>query len=135
MTKDLPNGNNWFDMVYGAKNLLLSYAVTIVLLFVSAVAAAYFAMPDSAIDILTAVISAVCIMWGGFRSARHAGRHGLLTGALFGLGYTVILYLIGSLVDGALAFRVGAVLSVIIGIACGAIGGMAGVNTKPKKRR
>ncbi len=135
MTKELPGGNSLFDMVYAMKNLLISYLTTVILLFITAVAATYLTVPDSALDILVAVVTAACVMWGGFRAARHLGKQGLLSGALSGLIYMVLLYFIGSLIFGELSFETATALSLVIGIGCGAIGGIIGVNTKPKKRR
>lgn len=134
MTKDLPGGNSFFDVVYTLKNVCVSFLVTAILLFLSAVVVTYFSVPESVIDGIVLVITAFCVLWGGFRASRHLGRQGLLSGAVSGLIYVVLLYFIGSLIFGELTFAPATGLSMAIGVGCGAIGGIAGVNTKKKRR-
>ncbi len=134
MTKELPGENSIFDVVYAIKNVFVSFLVTAVLLFLSAIAVTYLSAPEPVIDAVVLVVTAFCVLWGGFRASRHLGRQGLLSGAISGMVYVVLLYLIGSLVFGKLTFASHTMLSMMIGIGCGAIGGIIGVNTKKRRR-
>ena len=135
MAKELTSSSGILNAVYALKNVFFSFLGTIILLFIGAVAATYLTASETAISLTVAVITAACIMWGGFRSSRHFGRQGLICGALSGLLYVVLLYFIGSLVLGRISFNVATALSMLIGIGCGAIGGIVGVNTRSKRRR
>lgn len=135
MTKELPGGSRLFDFAYAAKNLIISYLSTVVLLFIVAAAAIYLTVPESLLDLLVSVSTGICVMWGGFRAARHFGRQGLLCGALSGVFYMLLLYVAGSLILGSFSFEIPVLFSVALGVGCGAIGGIVGVNTKSKRRK
>ena len=134
MTKELPGENSIFDVVYTLKNVFVSFLTTAVLLFLSAVAVTYLSAPEAVIDAVVLVVTAFCVVWGGFRASRHLGRQGLLSGAVSGLVYVVLLYVLGALVFGEFAFASATALSMLLGIGCGAIGGIIGVNTKKRRR-
>ena len=133
MIKELPNGS-FFDVRYSLKNVCVSFLMTAILLFFSAIAVTYLSASETVIDALVFVITAVCVLWGGFRASRHLGRQGLLSGAVSGLLYMAMLYLIGSLIFGEISFSPQIGLSILIGAGCGAIGGIVGVNTRRRRR-
>ena len=135
MAKELTGDNTLFDPVYWLKNVSLSFLATIVLLFLGAIAATYFAMPDSIIHIMVMVITALCVAWGGFRFALRHGRQGLICGSISGLLYILVLFLAGALIFGVKEPGQGIILSALMSVFCGAAGGLIGVNLKPKKRR
>lgn len=135
MAKELTGDNTLFDPVYWLKNVFVSFLATIVLLFLGAIAATYFAMPDSIIHIMVMVITALCVMWGGFRFALHLGRQGLVCGSISGLLYILVLYFLGAVIFGVPELGQAVILSALMSVFCGAAGGLIGVNLKPKKRR
>ena len=133
MTKGL-SGEGFFDVRYTLKNVCVSFLATAILLFVSAVAVTYLSVSEAVIDAVVLVITALCVCWGGFCASRHLGRQGLLSGAVSGLMYVALLYLVGSLIFGELTFAPATALSMLIGVGCGAVGGIIGVNTKKRRR-
>ena len=64
-----------------------------------------------------------------------AEKGGLIAGAVSGLVYTFILWLIGGLASQTVSFGACAVTALVIGIVCGAAGGILGINTKGSRRR
>lgn len=134
MTKELTGGSRLFDPVYWLKNVLVSYLATLALLFGCAAAASCLAIPALATEIMVTAATALCILWGGFRAARHLGRQGLLCGAVSGLVYMALLSLLGMLILGGAAFSPARLVSIVLGAVCGALGGVIGVNTKTKRR-
>ena len=124
-----------FDFSFTLKNTIICLLATVILLFISAILATYLAMSEPIVDALVAVVTGICVLWSGFRAARHIGRQGLLCGIIAGVIYMLLVYFIGSLVFGDLVFDATTALSMVIGIGCGAIGGMIGVNAKSKRRR
>ncbi len=135
MAKELTGDNTLFDPVYWLKNVSVSFLVTIVLLFLGAIAATYFAMPDWVIHIMVTVITALCIMWGGYRFSSHHGRQGLICGSISGILYIMVLYIAGALIFKEFSFGMSVVISALMWVLCGAVGGLMGVNLKPKRRR
>ena len=133
MTKEL-TGGRMIDPVFTIKNVLFVIIGTIILLFFTSIAATYLTISDFAIDILVSVITGLSIAFGGFRAARYAGMYGLINGAVFGLIYILIVYIIGTIADRTVSFSVASLMAFLISIGCGAFGGIVGVNTKYKKR-
>lgn len=133
--QDISNEGALFDIAYTLKNLIVSYLISVVLLFVTAILATYLNMPDNILNIAVIVVTGLCLIITGFRSAKHCGRNGLLNGIIAGLVYTVILYLIGCAVNRGFAFTMSTISALIMGVVCGGLGGIIGINTKAKKRR
>ncbi len=135
MTKEAIENKRFFDVVFGLKNTLFCFLATGILLLAGAILATYLSMSDQMNALLVMVVTAICVFLGGFRAARHAGRQGLLQGAISGFLYMLILSLAGMLSLGEWAVSGGSMVSLLLGILCGAIGGMLGVNQKQKRRR
>ncbi len=123
------------DIAFLCVNTVLAFLMTGILLLIAAAAATYFALPRSVTDVMVMVLTGFCVALAGFRAASHAGKQGLLQGVLAGVIYMAFLYLAGSLVFGDFSFRSTTLLSLLIGIGCGAIGGVFGVNAGTKKKR
>lgn len=74
-------------------------------------------------------INTIALLFGGWISGRKSGHKGWYYGAITGLLYAVIVYLIGFLAfDTSLDWK--SVLHVAGAIAIAALGGMMGVNTR-----
>lgn len=135
MTKDISGGGGLFDVLFTARNTFIGFVLTIALLFIASWIAAAAALPEAITSLLVAAITYLCIGVCGFRAARHSGSNGLLSGAIAGFIYVVLLYFVGSLVYGELGFTYASALTAIICVMCGAIGGIVGINARPKRRR
>lgn len=133
--QEISGEGKFFDIMYALKNLVITFLVSIILLFLTAVAATYVSMPDSMVRIAVIVVTGICLLFTGFRSARHGGRGGLVSGIIAGLLYVVILYCIGCAVSKDFGFTSASLSTLILGITCGGLGGIIGVNTKHKKKR
>ncbi len=124
-----------FDLIYGLKNLVICFLLTVVILFLSAVVAVYANLQAAAVSLMVSVITYLCVGVCGFRVARRSGSNGLLSGAMAGFFYTLVLYLIGCIVFAEISFSTSVLLTAVICVLCGAVGGVIGVNVKMKKRR
>ena len=123
-----------FDIVHTVKCLIMSYLLSVVLLFVLSVVAAAKDLGGETVNICITVITGISVIFCGFMTARGAVRGGLINGTAAGLLYTILLYAIGSIVNGSLAFNVATVTALIVGVVCGAVGGVLGINTRKRKR-
>lgn len=124
-----------FNFLCILKAVAAGYALSLVLLFPSAVLAARLCFSDRAIalsvNLITAVSTAVC----GFLAGRASQRGGLFSGALSGGLYAVFLCVCGNLASANLHFGMSAVFAAVIGIFCGATGGIVGINVCGNRRR
>ena len=135
MGKETTEKKAIFDVVYLCKNTVFCFLATGILLLLGAVLVTYLSWADTMTELLVMVLTMVCVLLGGFRLARHAGRQGLIQGGIFGVVYMTCLILTGKLIYGDWSMNGTAWLSILIGVLCGAIGGMLGVNTKSKRKR
>ena len=123
-----------FDIVHTAKSVLISYGVSVVLLFLLSILAAAMDMESKTVNIFITLVTCISVALSGFMAARGTGRGGLINGVIAGMIYTVLLYLIGGLVNGNVGFNMATVLALLLGFICGGAGGVTGVNTKRRRR-
>ena len=123
-----------FDIIHMGKCLGLSYVISVALLFLLSIGATVWNMSSGMVDISITVITGISVMICGLLSARGVGRGGLLNGVLAGVLYTALLYAIGGIITGSLGFNAATITAFLIGIICGGIGGVIGVNTKKRRR-
>jgi len=117
------------------KTVMIAYCISIILLFAVSLIATVQAFSDKAIAIAANIVTALGVLLCGFMSGRHFSCKGLIFGALCGVIYSGLLCLIGNLAAQNLQFGASAVTALIIGVICGAVGGIAGINTKHTRRR
>ena len=73
-------------------------------------------------------ISAVSILIGGFLVSKKIKKKGILWGALLGVIYMAIMYIVSSLMNMNFSIDMTAFMMIGFGILGGAIGGILGVN-------
>ncbi len=134
MAKETTEKLPFLDVVYLCKNTLFCFLATGILLLIGAAFVTYLSVTEKVTELLVIILTAICVFWGGYRSAKNAGRQGLLQGILFGVVYGTILTLAGMIGYGNWSMSQTSWLSILIGILCGAIGGMMGVNTKSQAK-
>lgn len=128
-------GNNFFDIIFTLKNTAIGFVITIVLLFIASVLSVFATLPDAIVSLIVSAVTYLSIGMCGFRAARHSGRSGLLSGAISGIIYMIVLYLISALVFGDFAISYSTGIALLICMLCGAIGGIIGINIRSKRRR
>ncbi|MBQ9757349.1 MAG: TIGR04086 family membrane protein [Clostridia bacterium] len=122
-------------IIFMLKTVLFSYLVSVVLLFLASILATFQAFSDQAISIVANSVTALGVFLCGFMSGRHFSSRGLVFGAICGVIYAVLLLIIGNLASGTMSFGTDALTALAIGIICGAVGGIVGINTKRQRRR
>ncbi len=135
MARDTVVNNGIFDIPFLLKNTAVCMALSVGLIFLASCGAVFLSLSDIAVAMIVGAISDICVGICGFKAARHFSRQGLLSGILTGIFYILAVYLIGSIVFGNFGISSSALLSAIIRIICGAIGGIIGVNSRRKKHR
>ncbi|WP_270164590.1 TIGR04086 family membrane protein [Paenibacillus sp. SYP-B4298] len=89
----------------------------------------FSSMQETSLPNLSYAAHGVCSLVGGITAGRRASRRGWYHGGLCGMVYGLVIMMIGFLsLDLSLSSHSLALLSLVL--AAGAVGGMAGVNTK-----
>ena len=105
------------------KGSLISVSITLVSILVFALIIKFANVPDNVIAPVNQAIKIVSIFFGCFLSLKHYQQKGLATGAMIGLIYTLLAFLIFSLLGNTfnlnLSLFVDALFSIIVGAICG----------------
>ncbi len=123
------------SILFMLKAVAISYLISLVLLFAASLIATYSAFSDTAIRISANIVTALGTLAAGFASGRHFSGKGIFFGAGTGVIYTLLLCIIGNIFSGSINLGANVFTAMIIGILCGAVGGIAGINTKRTRRR
>jgi len=120
-------GAFWFQILKATVNALL---ITLVSVLVFALIIKFASLSDSVIKPVNQMIKLVSIFLGCFISLREGKE--LVKGVIAGLIFTVLSFLIFSLLAGSISFD----WFTVIDIVCGAVlGGISGVICKFRKNR
>ena len=111
------------------KGLIVSFIITFVGIIFFAFAIKWFELSDSVISPVNLVIKGVSIGLGTFIFVRKS-RLGLLKGVLFSLTYTIVAFVLFSLLAGSFAFSVSLVIDLLFAMLVGAVFGIICVSTK-----
>jgi len=122
-------------VLFMLKAVALSYIISFVMLFAAALLATFQSFSDTAVYILANLVTALGTAIAGFTAGRHFDSKGIFFGAGCGIIYTLILCLIGNIISTCINHGSSFFVALAIGIICGAVGGIAGINTKKTRRR
>lgn len=119
--------NNIFQKIL--KGVGISFAFTLISLTIFSALLTYTSLSESLIQPVVISVTGISILAGSFFATRKVEKNGIIKGIAVGLIYILLIYLTSSLVNGGnFAFTIGSIIMILIGILCGAIGGIIGVN-------
>lgn len=121
--------NFMFDF---GKSIILSILLTFIALLLLSAVLNFTDVSENIISPSIIVISSVCIMIGSFIVSKKIKEKGILNGAILGILYMFILYIISSIANGSFALNVSSLAMIGIGIIAGIFGGILGVNLNNK---
>ncbi|MDR0930179.1 MAG: TIGR04086 family membrane protein [Clostridiales bacterium] len=117
------------------KSVVLAYSITFILLAIFSALLTYTNLPEGLMGVL-AVISAIFSLWAGTLIVAKKNRtHGWLNGMVSGFFYILGLYILSAIVYNNYGVTISTFVMLIVCLISGAIGGIAGVNTKERKKR
>ena len=119
----------WLTVLKGA---LVSLSVSLVGILIFAFFIKYVAVPTAAIKPVNQVIKGLSLLIGCFIALRKSDKMGLVTGLLIGLLYTILAFLVFSILDGNFEFSKTLVNDLLFGGIIGAICGVIAVNLRRK---
>lgn len=112
------------------KGVLLSFLITVVLLMILSLILAYTNVQESIIPATIMIITGVSILIGSSYSNIRLKKNGIFNGAMVGMLYIVIIYLISSLLNCNFGLNVKSIIMIFIALFLGVLGGIIGVNKK-----
>lgn len=111
------------------KGAAIAVVLTLVVFLVFAFILSYTPLSESAIVYIAYITEIIGALVAGFIPAKRAGTKGMLTGALSGFLYILIIWIIASLAADGFFIGRHILTMVAISVVAGAIGGISGVNT------
>lgn len=122
-------------LLFMLKAVFFSYCISVALLFLTAMLATFKSFSDPTISVIVNIITAFGVTLCGFLSGRHFDKKGIVYGALCGTMYAILLCIFGNLASQNFYLGSASLTALGIGIICGAVGGIVGINTKKQNRR
>lgn len=114
---------------------VVMFIVSTILIFATAAIFLYSGLSQNLIPLISKVILYVTVLTGGIMSGIKSKFNGWMYGAISGILFSVLLILISTLLGIRTNFDIFSVASVVICAFLSAIGGVFGINIKPKAKR
>lgn len=112
---------NRSNIVYIIKGVIISYAITLLLLFVFSILLTYTNLLESMIAPVILIITIISILIGGSIGSSKIKRKGIINGGIIGLIYISILYFISSLIQTGFDLNMYAILMIVFSILAGMV--------------
>jgi putative membrane protein (TIGR04086 family) len=113
-----------------AIGVLVAYAITAIALLGYAMLITYTTMSERSLPMVVAITTVLAVLVAGFDAARGAETRGWLWGMVAGFVYVFIMAIIGAVALPVFSFSWHTVVTCILGIAGGGLGGILGINMK-----
>lgn len=110
------------------RGLGLALVVTAIFLLLITLLVSVTAMTEDLARWIMVACCAIAVVIGSYSTGKSLGRVGWLNGGATGLGYVVAMLILALLLDMGLSAR--SLISLVVGFALGAVGGVAGVNNR-----
>ena len=121
------SGNNIKKILKGS---IISMLITIIALLIFASLLTYTSMSEATIPAVIIVISIISILIGITICMAKVKKNGIVNGALIGLIYIMLIYLLSSIIQGNFAINIYSIIMIIGSTLAGAVGGIIGVNRR-----
>ena len=112
------------------RGMAVAFAVTCIIFIGFGILLTYTDVSEESLPLVSLLCTAASAAIAGYDWAACMGRKGILWGIAAGLVYTLILYLIISLASDRFMLELSSVMTLIVAMAAGAVGGVLGVNRK-----
>ena len=110
------------------KNVVLAYIITLVLFVLYSFVLTFTSVPESSIPLFTFVTGMISVFIGSSMAVIKIKEKGMVNGALVGLIYILILYLLSSIFSTGFGVNGYAFSMILFNVIIGMIGGIIGVN-------
>lgn len=126
------NDNLKVNIIRIIKGSLLSIIVSVIFLIIFAMLLTYTSLSENTITPVILTIVGFSILLGSYLSTKKIDKKGILNGAMVGIIYMLILYIISSIIFMDFSIDASSIIMIACGIIAGVIGGIVGVNTNKR---
>lgn len=112
---------NTSSMVHIIKGVVISYAITLLLLFVFSILLTYTNLLESMIAPVILIITMISILIGGSLGSSKIKRKGLINGGIIGFIYISVLYFISSFIQTGFGLNMYAILMIVFSVLAGMV--------------
>lgn len=127
LDNNIKEKSKFIDVLKGS---ITAIVITLISLVIFSTVLANTNINENTIIPVIIAVTAISILIGSIISVSKISKKGLLNGALVGLIYITIIYLLSSLVNGNFSFDFNSLIIIISAIIAGMFGGIIGVNLK-----
>lgn len=117
------------------KGAVISAIFTLVVFLASALLLSYTPLAEESIPWIAFITEGLGAGIAGFVPAKKSGRNGVITGALCGILYILIIWILASVTSDGMFFSPHIFIMAAISVIMGAIGGILGVNLKSNNKK
>ena len=122
--------NSSRSMIKILKGSAISIAATLVLLCIFAILLTYTNLNESTLPTVVIVITMLSILIGSQIATGNIKKNGIMNGAMVGIIYILLIYLISSIVTKNFSLNKYSIIMIVASILTGGIGGIIGVNRR-----
>lgn len=126
--KEIPAEGTRSNLIRILKGTGFAVVITLILLLIYSCLLTYTNINEKTMPAVVIIVTALSIFVGSFISSSNIRKNGLTNGALVGLIYILVIYLLSSIISGNFGLSIASVIMIIASIMAGAIGGIIGVN-------
>lgn len=104
------------------KGILISFLFTIIALTIFAVLLVYTNLSEDVIQPVIITLTGISILIGSSIMTRKIRKNGLLNGAIIGISYILIIYVLSSILSSNFAITLSSSIMILVGLICGILG-------------
>lgn len=128
--KEISNENNGRSIIIIGKGVLMAYILSILLLAIYGILLAATSLPETTLSTAAMIITMASIAVSSIYTAIKAESKGWMKGALLGLVYMVILFLLSVLFKTGVTLDKYVIFRIFMGVVIGLLAGVIGINLK-----
>lgn len=126
--KEIPAEGTRSNLIRILKGTGFAVVITLILLLIYSCLLTYTNINEKTMPAVVIIVTALSIFVGSFISSSNIKKNGLTNGALVGLIYILVIYLLSSIISGNFGLSIASGIMIIASVMAGAIGGIIGVN-------
>ena len=112
------------------RGMAVAFAITCIIFIGFGILLTYTDLSEESLPLVSLVCTALSAAAAGYDWAACMQKKGILWGVAAGAVYTVLLYLITSLASDRFVVELSGIMTLVVALAGGAVGGILGVNRK-----
>ncbi len=128
--KEINSEDTKSNFIRVIKGSAFAVVLTLILLLIYSAFLTYTKLNESTMPVFVIGITAISILIGSLMSSVNIRKNGIVNGALVGLIYIVVIYLLSSIATKTFSLNMYSIIMIIISTVAGAIGGIIGVNKR-----